>query len=34
MHRQIKRVQYLMNSRPRRVLDWRTPYDVFNQLLR
>lgn len=32
--RQIKRVQHLMNERPRKVLDWRSPYEAFNQLLR
>ncbi|MGH8403272.1 MAG: IS30 family transposase [Gammaproteobacteria bacterium] len=31
--RQIKRVQHLMNSRPRAVLNWRTPYEAFDQLL-
>lgn len=30
----IKHVQHLMNGRPRRVLDWRTPYQAFDQLLR
>jgi IS30 family transposase len=31
--RQIKRVQHLMNERPRKVLDWRSPYEAFNDLL-
>lgn len=31
--RQIKRVQHLMNERPRKVLDWRSPYEAFNKLL-
>lgn len=32
--RHIKRVQHLMNERPRKVLDWRSPYEAFNKLLR
>jgi len=31
--REIKRVQHLMNERPRAVLDWRSPYEAFNELL-
>jgi len=31
--REIKRVQHLMNSRPRKVLNWRTPYQVFDELM-
>lgn len=31
--REIKRVQHLLNGRPRRVLGWRSPYDAMRQLL-
>ncbi len=30
---EIKHVQTLFNERPRKVLDWRTPAEVFNELL-
>jgi len=30
----IKRVQHLMNARPRKVLDYRTPYEAMRDLLR
>ena len=32
--REIKRVQHLLNGRPRKTLDFRTPYEVFNEPLR
>lgn len=32
--REIKRVQRLLNERPRKVLHWRTPKEVFTELLR
>lgn len=33
-HREVKHVQHLLNGRPRKVLNWATPYEVFNQLFR
>lgn len=32
--REVKHVQHLLNGRPRKVLNWATPYEVFNKLLR
>lgn len=32
--RDITRVQHLLNSRPRKVLEWRTPYEAFHEVLR
>lgn len=32
--REVKHVQHLLNGRPRKVLNWATPYEVFNSLLR
>lgn len=32
--REIKRVQRLLNERPRKTLNFRTPYEVFEQVLR
>lgn len=31
--KELKRVQKLLNERPRKVLDWKTPKEVFDQLL-
>jgi IS30 family transposase len=31
---EIKRVEHLLNGRPRKVLGYMTPYEVFNKLLR
>ena len=30
---QIRRVQHLMNGRPRKVIDWKTPYEAMQELL-
>ena len=32
--REIKRVQHLLNERPRKTLAFRTPYEIFKQVLR
>lgn len=32
-HKDIKAVQNLKNGRPRKILHWQTPYEVFEHLL-
>jgi IS30 family transposase len=32
--REVKRVETLLNGRPRKVLNWKTPDEVFKQMLR
>lgn len=32
--REIKRVQHLLNGRPRKVLGWKTPYEAMREVLR
>jgi IS30 family transposase len=33
-HTELRKVQNLLNSRPRKVLSWKTPYEAMNELLR
>ena len=32
--KEIKRVQHLLNDRPRKTLNWRTPYEAMQEVLR